>query len=130
MAFVEMVEMVDILKRVDYDGKYGPYSNPNVRKAKIMAKVVKSLHRHFGVRRSKDQLRKRWSDLKLREHNQYRRIRECCKKVSSCPVFLFFIFITSVLLHMLFFTVAQFKMATFMFMGTIIVRRKHCSFSH
>ncbi|PIO27454.1 hypothetical protein AB205_0167060 [Aquarana catesbeiana] len=50
MSFVEMVEMVDILKRADYDGKYGPYSNPNVRKAKIMAKVVKSLHRNFGVR--------------------------------------------------------------------------------
>ncbi|PIO11315.1 hypothetical protein AB205_0036400 [Aquarana catesbeiana] len=45
MAFVEMVEMVDILKRADYDGKYGPYPNPNVRKAKIMTKVVKSLHR-------------------------------------------------------------------------------------
>ncbi|PIO37128.1 hypothetical protein AB205_0195050 [Aquarana catesbeiana] len=40
MAFVEMVEMVDILKRADYDGKYGPYPNPNVRKAKIMTKVV------------------------------------------------------------------------------------------
>ncbi|PIO38777.1 hypothetical protein AB205_0075290 [Aquarana catesbeiana] len=35
-------EMVDILKRADYDGKYGPYLNPNVRKAKIMTKVVKS----------------------------------------------------------------------------------------
>ncbi|PIO22361.1 hypothetical protein AB205_0137880 [Aquarana catesbeiana] len=33
MAFVEMV---DFLKRADYDGKYGPYRNPNVRKAKIM----------------------------------------------------------------------------------------------
>ncbi|PIO40920.1 hypothetical protein AB205_0096510 [Aquarana catesbeiana] len=30
MAFVEMVEMVDILKRTDYDGKYGLYRNPNV----------------------------------------------------------------------------------------------------
>ncbi|PIO10973.1 hypothetical protein AB205_0096530 [Aquarana catesbeiana] len=66
-----------------------------------MAKVVKSLHRHFGVRRSKDQLRKRWSDLKLREHEQYRS-GECCKKVSSCPVFLFFMFITFVLFHVLF----------------------------
>ncbi|PIO13760.1 hypothetical protein AB205_0023280 [Aquarana catesbeiana] len=55
MSFGEMLEMVDILKRADYEGK----------KAKIMAKVVKSLHRKFGVRRSKDQLRKRWSDLKL-----------------------------------------------------------------
>ncbi|PIO28698.1 hypothetical protein AB205_0015940 [Aquarana catesbeiana] len=31
MCFVEMVEMVDILKRADYDGKHGPYPNPNVR---------------------------------------------------------------------------------------------------
>ncbi|PIO33310.1 hypothetical protein AB205_0056680 [Aquarana catesbeiana] len=29
MSFGEMVEMVDILKRADYDGKYGPYLNPN-----------------------------------------------------------------------------------------------------
>ncbi|PIO12367.1 hypothetical protein AB205_0116390 [Aquarana catesbeiana] len=63
ISFGEMMEMVNILKRADYDGKYRPYPNPNVRKAKIMAKVVKSLHRNFGVRRSKDQLRKRWSDL-------------------------------------------------------------------
>ncbi|PIO36938.1 hypothetical protein AB205_0125990 [Aquarana catesbeiana] len=69
-------EMVDILKRADYDGKYGPYLNPNVRKAKIMTKVVKRLRRNFGVRRSKEQLRKRWSDLKLREQDQYRRIKK------------------------------------------------------
>ncbi|PIO30881.1 hypothetical protein AB205_0155830 [Aquarana catesbeiana] len=80
MDFVEMVEMVDILKRADYDGKYGPYSNPNVRKAKIMTKVVRSLHRNFGVWRSKEQLRKHWSDLKLREHEQYRRIRKLLLK--------------------------------------------------
>ncbi|PIO13259.1 hypothetical protein AB205_0046500 [Aquarana catesbeiana] len=80
MFFEEMVEMVDILKRVDHDGKYGPYLNPNVRKAKIMAKVVKSLHRNFGVRRSKDQLRKHWSDLKLREQDPYRRMKRVLKK--------------------------------------------------
>ncbi|PIO37190.1 hypothetical protein AB205_0045840 [Aquarana catesbeiana] len=45
-----MVEMVDILKRADYEGKHGPYPNPNVRKAKIMAKVVRSLHRNFGFK--------------------------------------------------------------------------------
>ncbi|PIN88492.1 hypothetical protein AB205_0007800 [Aquarana catesbeiana] len=49
MSFVEMVEMVDILKRAHYDGKHGPYPNPNVRKAKIMAKAVKSLHKNFEV---------------------------------------------------------------------------------
>ncbi|PIO09922.1 hypothetical protein AB205_0042170, partial [Aquarana catesbeiana] len=80
MSFGEMLEMVDILKKADYDGKYGPYPNPNVRKAKIMAKVVKSLHRNFGVCRSKDQLRKRWSDLKLLEHEQYRKIRRVLQK--------------------------------------------------
>ncbi|PIO24156.1 hypothetical protein AB205_0165080 [Aquarana catesbeiana] len=70
MSFGEMLEMVDIMKRADYD----------VKKAKIMVKVVKSLHRNFGVRRSKDQLRKRWSDLKLREHEQYRKIRRVLQK--------------------------------------------------
>ncbi|PIO24951.1 hypothetical protein AB205_0047140 [Aquarana catesbeiana] len=74
------VEMVDILKRAYYDGKHGPYPNPNVRKAKIMTKVVKSLCCNFGVWRSKDQLRKCWSDLKLREHDQYRRIKRILKK--------------------------------------------------
>ncbi|PIO13078.1 hypothetical protein AB205_0205610 [Aquarana catesbeiana] len=80
MSFVEMVEMVDILKRADYDGKHGPYPNPNVRKAKIMTKVVKSLHRNFVIRQSKDQLRKQWSDLKLREQDQYRRIKRVLQK--------------------------------------------------
>ncbi|PIO39250.1 hypothetical protein AB205_0057540 [Aquarana catesbeiana] len=75
-----MVEMVDILKRANYDGKHGPYPNPNVRKTKIMAKVVRSLHRNFGVRRSKDQLRKCWSDLKLREQDQYRKIKRVLQK--------------------------------------------------
>ncbi|PIO40486.1 hypothetical protein AB205_0061480 [Aquarana catesbeiana] len=80
MSFIEMVEMVDILKRAYYGGKYEPYLNPNVRKAKIMTKVVKSLQNNFGVRQSIDQLRKRWSDLKLREHDQYRKIRKLLQK--------------------------------------------------
>ncbi|XP_077346424.1 uncharacterized protein LOC143990138 [Lithobates pipiens] len=80
MSFGEMLEMVDILNRTDYDGKYGPYPNSNIRKAKIMTKVVKSLHKNFGVRRSMDQLRKRWSDLILREHEQYIRIKRVLEK--------------------------------------------------
>ncbi|XP_073451313.1 uncharacterized protein [Aquarana catesbeiana] len=80
MSFGEMLEMVDIMRKSDYDGKYGPYPHPNIRKAKIMAKVVRSLERNFGVRRSKDQLRKRWSDLKLREPEQYRKIRRVLQK--------------------------------------------------
>ena len=80
MSFKEMVEMVAILHKDDYDGNYGPYARPNLRKAKIMAKVVETLQASFGVQRSKDQLRKRWSDLKLREPDQYRRIRKVLKK--------------------------------------------------
>ncbi|PIO23635.1 hypothetical protein AB205_0209870 [Aquarana catesbeiana] len=45
-----------------------------------MTKVVKSLQKNFGVRRSKDQLRKRWSDLKLKEQDQYRRIKRVLQK--------------------------------------------------
>ncbi|PIO26501.1 hypothetical protein AB205_0002420 [Aquarana catesbeiana] len=75
-----MVEMVDILKRADYDGNHGPYPNPNVRKDKFMTKVVKSLHSNFGVRRSKEQLRKCWSDLKLMEQDQYKRIKRVLQK--------------------------------------------------
>ncbi|PIO33083.1 hypothetical protein AB205_0012680 [Aquarana catesbeiana] len=55
MSFVKMEEMVDILKG-DYDGKHGPYPNPN------------------------DQLRKCRSDLKLREQDQYRKIRKLLLK--------------------------------------------------
>ncbi|PIO13404.1 hypothetical protein AB205_0213220, partial [Aquarana catesbeiana] len=77
---MSFIEMVDILKRTDYDGKHGPYPNPNVRKAKIMTKVMKSLHRNFVVRRYKDQLRKRWSDLKLRMQDRYRKIKRVIQK--------------------------------------------------
>ncbi|PIO34926.1 hypothetical protein AB205_0050460 [Aquarana catesbeiana] len=45
-----------------------------------MPKVVKSLRRNFVVRRSKEQLRKCWSDLKLREQDQYRRIKKVLLK--------------------------------------------------
>ncbi|PIO13686.1 hypothetical protein AB205_0209710 [Aquarana catesbeiana] len=54
MSFGEMLEMVDILKRADYDGKYGPYPNPNVRKAKIMTKVVKREKRLGGHHSSEE----------------------------------------------------------------------------
>ncbi|XP_077331623.1 uncharacterized protein LOC143974286 [Lithobates pipiens] len=80
MSFGEMLEMVDILSRTDYDGKYGPYPKSNIRKAKILNKVVKSLLHNFGVHRSMDQLRKQWSDLKLREHEQYIRIKRVLNK--------------------------------------------------
>ncbi|PIO13674.1 hypothetical protein AB205_0179420 [Aquarana catesbeiana] len=80
MAFVEVVETVDIYKRADYEGKHGSYPNPNVRKAKIMTKVVISVTKNFGVWPSKDQLRKRWSDLKLSEQDQYRSIKRVLQK--------------------------------------------------
>ncbi|PIO12142.1 hypothetical protein AB205_0079500 [Aquarana catesbeiana] len=79
MAFEEMVEMVSILRREDYDGKKGPYTRPNMRKDKIMASVVTALEEKFGTKRAKDQLRKRWSDLKSREPEQYWRIKKLLK---------------------------------------------------
>ncbi|PIN97976.1 hypothetical protein AB205_0157250 [Aquarana catesbeiana] len=45
-----------------------------------MTKVVKSLPKNFGVRQSKDQLRKWWSDHKLSEQDQYRRIKRVLQK--------------------------------------------------
>ena len=43
MSLEEMLEMVDILRRKDYDGDHGPYNTPNRRKAKIMDKVARRL---------------------------------------------------------------------------------------
>ena len=80
MSLEEMVEMVDILRRKHYDGDHGPYNTPNRRKAKIMGKVARRIYDIFGVRRSKEQLRKRWSALKLREPEQYRRINRIIEK--------------------------------------------------
>ncbi|PIO13587.1 hypothetical protein AB205_0093050 [Aquarana catesbeiana] len=71
MAFEEMVKMVSILRREDYDVKKGPYTRPNMRKDKIMSSVVTVLEQKFGIKRAKEQLRKRWSDLKTREPEQY-----------------------------------------------------------
>ncbi|PIO38458.1 hypothetical protein AB205_0165780 [Aquarana catesbeiana] len=70
-AFEEMVEMVSILRREDYNGKKGPYTRPNMRKDKIMSSVVTALEHKFGTKRAKEQLRKRWSDLKSRVPKQY-----------------------------------------------------------
>ncbi|PIO31649.1 hypothetical protein AB205_0198570 [Aquarana catesbeiana] len=80
MAFEEMVEMVSILRREDYDGKKRPYTRPNMRKDKIMASVVTALDQKFGIKRAKGQLRKRWSDLKTREPEQYWRIKKLLNK--------------------------------------------------
>ncbi|PIO12612.1 hypothetical protein AB205_0090740 [Aquarana catesbeiana] len=82
MAFEEMVEMLSILRREDYDGKKGPYTRPNMRKDKKMASVVTALEEKFGTKRAKDQLRKLWSDLKSREPEQYWRIKKLLKKTS------------------------------------------------
>ncbi|PIO31156.1 hypothetical protein AB205_0163500 [Aquarana catesbeiana] len=79
MAFVEMEEMVDILKRADNDGKYGTYLNPNVRKAKIMSKVEKSAQEFWGTT-IQGAIEETWSDLKLREQDQYRRIKKVLLK--------------------------------------------------
>ncbi|PIO31964.1 hypothetical protein AB205_0126530 [Aquarana catesbeiana] len=81
MAFEEMVEMVSILRRENYDAKKGPYTRPNMRKDKIMSSVVTALEQKFGIKRAKEQLRKRGSDLKTREPEQYWRIKKLLKKI-------------------------------------------------
>ena len=66
-----------------------------------MDKVARRLYDIFGVRRSKEQLRKRWSDLKLREPEQLRSIKRMLgkSKYFSCvPISLLF-FRTCMLLH-------------------------------
>ncbi|PIO11811.1 hypothetical protein AB205_0137520 [Aquarana catesbeiana] len=83
IAFEEMVEMVSILRREDYDGKKGPYTRPNMRKDKIMSSVVTALDQKFGIKQAKEQLRKRWSDLKTREPEQYWQIKKLLKKQCS-----------------------------------------------
>ncbi|XP_018097978.2 vicilin-like seed storage protein At2g18540 [Xenopus laevis] len=76
MSKQEMVYMVSILEKKDYDCKEAEYSRPNTRKNNILDIVIQGL----GVTRSKDQLRKRWSDLKLREREQLLSIRRIIKK--------------------------------------------------
>ena len=83
MSFHEMVEMVIIFRREDYDAKHGPYRHPNKVKAAIMEKVIKRLHRKFGKRRSREQLRKRWSDLKKREPQQLAKIQRVIRRRSK-----------------------------------------------
>ena len=83
MAFQEMVEMVTIFTKEDYDGKHGPYMHPNKVKADIMAKVIRRLRQKFGQRRSKEQIRKRWSDLKKREPEQLLRIKRLIQAKSK-----------------------------------------------
>ncbi|XP_077330014.1 uncharacterized protein LOC143964191 [Lithobates pipiens] len=80
MSRAEMVDMVFILEKHDYDGKMKRYERPNTRKDLILEKVVELLQRKHGVNRSKDQLRKRWSDLKLREHEQFNQIQATIQK--------------------------------------------------
>ncbi|PIO13250.1 hypothetical protein AB205_0020860 [Aquarana catesbeiana] len=60
--------------------KKGPYTRPNMWKDKIMSSVVTALEQIFGTKRAKEQLRKRWSDLKSKEPEQYWRIKKLLKK--------------------------------------------------
>ncbi|XP_077309886.1 uncharacterized protein LOC143929782 [Lithobates pipiens] len=44
MAFAEMVEMVAIMTRDDYDGKHGPYLHPNLVKDQILTRQRRLRH--------------------------------------------------------------------------------------
>ncbi|XP_077312174.1 uncharacterized protein LOC143997572 [Lithobates pipiens] len=82
MTFEEMVDMVNILQKKDYDCREHVYSNMNIRKDAILEKVQHVLRKRHGSERTKDQLRKRWSDLKLREESQLRKINKIIDKRS------------------------------------------------
>ncbi|XP_041422069.1 uncharacterized protein LOC121403062 isoform X1 [Xenopus laevis] len=80
MSKTEMTYMVAAFDRQDYDCRLAHYTRPNTRKNAILEKVIEGLQRRYGITRSKDQLRKRWSDLKLREKEQLTAIRKIIKK--------------------------------------------------
>lgn len=86
MSRAEMVDMVFMLEKHDYDGKKKNYERPNTRKDLILQKVIELLQKKHEVNRSKDQIRKRWSDLKLREHEQFNQIHVTIQK-SKEPLF-------------------------------------------
>lgn len=87
MRYEEMVELVRIFDARDYDCKKGNYGKrANARKDRIVAKVLSTLRIKFGQDRTRDQVRKRWSDLKTREEDQLRRIRRVIDK-RKCHVF-------------------------------------------
>ena len=67
MSKGEMVEMVRIFEKYDYDCKMENYDRPNSHKDWVLEKVLAVLEVDYGVQRTKDQIRKRWSDLKHRE---------------------------------------------------------------
>lgn len=80
MSRAEMVELVRSFETYDYDGKLKNYNKPNARKDRILDKVIEDINKKHGILRSKDQLRKRWSDLKHREHAQLQKIHQIINK--------------------------------------------------
>lgn len=80
MSREEMIDLVYIFEKYDYDGKLKIYERPNSRKDAILEKVLACLRKKHGVERSKDQVRKRWSDLKHREQEQLEQIHRAIKK--------------------------------------------------
>ncbi|PIO12277.1 hypothetical protein AB205_0111630 [Aquarana catesbeiana] len=58
MSKAEMVDMVFMLEKHDYEGKKKNYERPNTRKDLILQKVIELLQRKHDVNCSKDQLRK------------------------------------------------------------------------
>ncbi|XP_040195443.1 uncharacterized protein LOC120928407 isoform X1 [Rana temporaria] len=80
MSRQEMLELVSFLEKFDYDGKLKTYQKPNARKDRILEKVIQVIEKKHGILRSKDQLRKRWSDLKNREQAQLKKIHVLIEK--------------------------------------------------
>lgn len=84
MSTDEMVEMVHLLEKYDYDGRLRNYVKPNARKDQIITKILHVLQKKYGVERCKEQVRKRWSDLKHREHEKLSSIHKILKKSEYC----------------------------------------------
>ncbi|XP_068105352.1 uncharacterized protein [Hyperolius riggenbachi] len=80
MSREEMTEMVRILDKKDYDGRKQVYKQPVIRKNYILDRVISSLEDKYHVQRTKNQLQRRWSDLKLREENVLEQIRTKIRK--------------------------------------------------
>ncbi|XP_077129236.1 uncharacterized protein LOC143784637 [Ranitomeya variabilis] len=79
MSKLEMEMMVKILDQMDYDGNRSKYPNQNPRKNAILDKIIKCSQKTFRIVRTKDQLRKKWSELKTRQLDLLVDIRQSIK---------------------------------------------------
>ncbi|XP_041447433.1 uncharacterized protein LOC121403693 [Xenopus laevis] len=83
MSHREMATMVRLLDKYKYEDWRTIAKKPPFYKKTIMQKIARILKKQYGVDRDIRQLQKRWSDLKCREKNQLKKIRETIRKKSK-----------------------------------------------